>query len=81
MPWIQIISPDNATGLLAKVYKTALDRAGRIYNILRLQSLNPSVLHAGISLYTSIMHRDSPLSRIQRELLATVVSQANECHY
>ena len=33
------------------------------------------------SFYLTIMTGDSPLSRAQHELLATVVSAENHCHY
>ncbi len=81
MAWIHIIHPEHATGLLAKVYDAARTRAGKVYNILRIQSQNPSALQASMGLYVSVMHKDSPLSRAQREMLATVVSSANDCHY
>ena len=81
MAWIKTIDPNQADGLLAKVYEAAMKRAGRVFNIIRVQSINPSVLQAGMGLYMGVMHRDSPLSRAQREMLATVVSRANNCHY
>ena len=81
MAWIESITPDNAGGLLARVYKATVARAGRVPNIFRLQSLNPTVLQACIGLYVSIMQKPSPLSRTRREIIATVVSQANNCHY
>ena len=34
-----------------------------------------------VGLYTAVMHGESPLTRGQREMLAVVVSRANECHY
>ena len=81
MAWIETVAPDDAQGLLAKLYKAALDRAGRVFGILRLQSANPRVLRAGVSLYQEIMRADSPLTRAQREMIAVVVSAANDCHY
>ena len=32
-------------------------------------------------LYVALMHRPSPLSRKQREMVAVVVSATNGCHY
>ena len=81
MAWIKTVAPDEARGLLATIYKTARARAGRVFGILRLQSVNPPVLRAGVGLYREIMHADSPLSRAQREMIAVVVSRANQCHY
>ena len=81
MAWIKTVDTDQADGLLAKVYEAAVKRAGRVFNIIRVQSINPSVLEAGIGLYMGVMLHDSPLSRAQREMLAIVVSSANDCHY
>ena len=81
MAWIKIIDVDEADGQLARLYKAAKARAGKVFNIVRLQSQNPPVLQAGVALYTNVMHRESPLTRARREMLGTVVSRANDCHY
>jgi len=81
MAWIKTVPPDEAEGLLAAIYNAAVKRAGQVFNILRIQSVNPPVLRAGIALYRQAMHGESPLSRAQREMIATVVSRANDCHY
>jgi alkylhydroperoxidase family enzyme len=81
MAWIETVGDAEAEGLLGRIFASARSRAGRVFNILRLQSLNPSSLQAGMGLYMGVMFKDSPLSRGQREMLATVVSLANECHY
>ncbi len=81
MAWIKTIPDDKADGLLGKIYEAALARAGRIFNIVRAMSLNPPVLRSSMGIYQSIMLGKSPLSRAQRELLSTVVSRINGCHY
>ncbi len=82
MAWIETVGPDEATGLLARLYKAALDRAGKVFHVVRVQSLRPHSLHASTNLYSEIMRSDrSPLSRTQREMLAVVVSRANACRY
>jgi alkylhydroperoxidase family enzyme len=81
MAWIEQINEDRAEGLLQRIYKSAIDRAGRVFNILRIQSLNPRALQPGMALYTAVMRGESPLTRAQREMMAVVVSRANDCHY
>ena len=81
MAWINLTHPENATGLLKQVYDAAAQRAGRVWNILRIMSPNPPVLKASMDFYGAIMHGPSPLSRSQREMLATVVSAKNDCRY
>jgi len=81
MAWIKTVSDEEATGELKQEYEEAVRRAGCIYNILRLQSLNARSLHASIELYKTVMFGQSGLSRAEREMLATVVSQVNDCFY
>ncbi len=81
MAWIHQVDEQEATGLLARVYEGAVKRAGRVYNILRIQSQNPASLQGSMGLYATIMLGESPLTRAQREMMAVVVSHANTCHY
>ena len=81
MTWIKTVAPQDAKGRLARIYDEAMKRAGRVFNILRVQSMNPPVLEASIELYKAAMFGPSPLSRAQRETLATVTSWANNCFY
>ena len=82
MAWIKTIAPKDATGLLGRVYESATRRAGKVFNILRLQSLRPEVLSSSTRLYSELMHASrGGLTRAQREMIATVVSRANDCHY
>jgi uncharacterized peroxidase-related enzyme len=78
---LDLVDPDDATGLLAEEYDAAVARAGKVYNIVRSMSLNPRVLRQSMGMYRAIMFGPSGLSRQERELLATVVSATNECHY
>jgi alkylhydroperoxidase family enzyme len=81
MAHIELIPPDEARGVLAREYEAAVRRAGRIWNIVSVQSQTPEVLRDGMRLYQSSMYGPSPLSRAQREMLAVVTSKVNECHY
>lgn len=82
MAWIETVDPAAAEGLLARLYAAAVKRAGKVYNVIRLQSPRPEVLRASTQLYTEVMHSPkSPLSRARREMIATAVSRANDCHY
>ncbi len=81
MAWIEEIPPDRATGALKRELDKAIERAGRVWNIVQVMSVNPLVLKTSIDFYASIMFGSSPLSRFQRELLATVVSAELNCRY
>ncbi len=82
MAWIETIAPERATGLLKNLYEGAMRRAGRVFNIIRIQSLRPRVLRCSTQLYIELMQSaDGALSRARREMIATVVSSVNGCHY
>ena len=81
MAWIKVVEPEDATGELNQQYDEAVERAGKVYNILKVQSLNPQTLKASMEIYKATMFGPSGLSRAEREMLATVVSWANRCFY
>ena len=74
VPHIRLIDPEDADGLLKEEYDAAVERAGKVFNIVKAMSPNPQVLRDSMRLYRSIMFEQSPLTRQDRELLATVVS-------
>ena len=81
MPHLRLITEEEADGLLKEEYEAAVERAGKVFNILKAMSLNPRVLRASTELYKEIMFGESGLSRQERELLATVTSAEQNCHY
>ena len=81
MAWIREVPVDEATGLLREEFDAAVERAGRVWHIVRVMSVNPQALSDSIRFYLTVMMGESPLSRTQREMLATVVSAELDCHY
>jgi uncharacterized peroxidase-related enzyme len=81
VPHLRLIEENEASGELKTEYDAAVARAGKVFNVVKAMSLNPKVLTASMGLYRAIMFGPSELSRVERELLAVVVSCANDCHY
>jgi alkylhydroperoxidase family enzyme len=81
MPHIRLIEPEDADGLLAEQYDAAIERAGKVFNIVKAMSPNPAVMKRSMEMYRAIMFGPSKLMRAERELLATVTSRTNECRY
>ncbi len=81
MPYIKQITLDQATGLLKRELEKAVARAGRVWNIVQIMSLNPRTMKASMEMYGAAMFAESPLSRQQREMLAVIVSNVNHCEY
>ena len=80
-PFIRLVDEDEAEGPLKEDYDAAIERAGKVFNIVKAMSLRPAVLRASMALYREIMFGESGLSRQERELLATVASAEQDCHY
>ena len=81
MTYIKTIVIDDAEGIVKNVYDKGIRRSGRVYNILKIMSRSPVALKESMRLYLAIMFGESELSRAQREMIATVVSQVNHCKY
>ena len=81
MAYIRQVEPGDAEGLVKEQYEAGLKRAGKVFNILRIQSRTPEALDATMRFYEAVMLGKGPLRRWVRELLATLVSKVNGCVY
>ena len=82
MAWIDTIREDEWDGDLADLRSTVVDRDhDRVDNIMQIHSLNPRAMAAHQAVYTSAMAGTGSLRKVERELIALVVSSLNECHY
>ncbi len=81
MPWIQVIEEADADEALQKAYQKVNGDRGKTANILKIHSLLPDTMTAHLDFYMKVMFADGSLSRKQRELIAIVVSAANNCPY
>jgi len=81
MPFIKTIAIEEATGRLKRIYDTALKRAGYVAGIIRVMSQDPSSCEGSMAFYGSLMKTENSLPAATREMLATVVSNVNDCFY
>jgi alkylhydroperoxidase family enzyme len=81
MTFIPMVPEDRATEDLSRIYRRVSDPHGRVDHILKIHSLNPPSLEHHYDLYAHLMRGPSPLTRLQREMIAVVVSAANDCFY
>ena len=54
---------------------------GETAGIVASHSLIPPALYHAFATFGSLMSPDLPLTRAQHEMIATVVSAVNRCHY
>lgn len=81
MAFIPYIEESEASPQLRELYDRYREPAGHVDNVLRIHGANPPSLAAHYDLYVTLMRGPSELSKIQREMIAIVVSSINACHY
>ncbi len=93
MTWIKTVSPDDdeqvrrATEAQRELYPIEYATPihptpdGQSSSIVASHSLIPEALHHAFSTFGVLMSPELPLSREQHEMITTVVSVANRCHY
>ena len=85
MAWIEIEGDEGAEGAegrLAELYARMVDPAsGRVDLIMQIHSLHPDGLAAHDAVYRASMKSTKTLRKVEREMIAVVVSKINGCHY
>ena len=86
MPHIHVIPELQAEGELLAIYDELYapfpgEPRGQLDNILQIHSLDPASLRAHLALYTNAMTGTDTLPRVEREMIAVLVSGINGCHY
>ncbi len=66
---------------LQQTFVKCVDKLGYVPNVLAAYSLRPQRLRNFMSIYNEIMLSPSGLSKLEREMVAVVVSSANRCYY
>lgn len=64
-----------------KYFDICVDKIGFVPNVLRSYAHNIDKLNAFTALYNDLMLADSGLSKLEREMIAVVVSSINKCYY
>jgi len=78
---LDIPSADPAEEDLKKYWAKCVEKLGMVPNVIRAVSTNPRKARTFISMYNELMLGESGLSKLEREMVAVVVSSANRCYY
>ncbi|MDE3028980.1 MAG: peroxidase-related enzyme [Paracoccaceae bacterium] len=65
----------------AKYFALCEDRLGMVPNVLRAYAFDIAKLNAFTGMYNDLMLAESGLSKLEREMIAVVVSSINRCWY
>ena len=82
MPYIKVISPEQASGKLAKIYQQVSGPGGQVDNVLQIHSLRPHSLEGHMALYKAALHH--PRNKLPTwflESIGVLVSLLNNCAY
>ncbi len=66
---------------MQKYFAVCQEKLGFVPNVLAAYSFDQSKLRAFVNLYNDLMLAESGLSKLEREMIAVVVSSANRCYY
>src|SRR5690606_33002256 len=66
---------------LQAVFGQCMEKLGLVPNVLATYSIRPNRLRTFMSMYNEIMFSEYGLSKLEREMVAVVVSSANRCYY
>ena len=64
-----------------KYFDICQEKLGMVPNVLQAHAFDIDKLNAFTALYNDLMLGDSGLSKLEREMVAVVVSATNRCHY
>jgi len=92
MTWIRTIPPDEAGEALRRAmaeqrklypaeYEAPVQPEGSGDSIVASHTLIPAALEHAFATFGVLMAPDLPLTRRQHEMIATMVSVTNRCHY
>jgi len=82
MAWIETIEPEDADETLRVLYAVVADpESGELDNIMKIHGRHPAGLRAHFDLYRAVMAGTPTFRKVDREMVALVVSRTNGCRY
>jgi uncharacterized peroxidase-related enzyme len=82
MAFIKVVSPQQAEGRLARIYKQIQAPDGQIDNVLQIHSLRPHTLQGHMAIYKAVLHHSSnQIPEWYLEAVGVLVSRLNGCNY
>src|SRR5438270_3440363 len=78
---IPVVDPEALDEDLQDLFALCTQKLGIVPNVLRAYTLRPQKLRNFMAMYNELMLAPSGLSKLEREMVAVVVSAANRCYY
>ena len=78
---LDIAATTKLTPNLQAYFDKCQEKLGFVPNVLKAYAFDPAKLQAFIDMVDDLMLADSGISKLEREMIAVVVSAVNQCHY
>jgi uncharacterized peroxidase-related enzyme len=76
---LPVADPETLDEDLRALFALCVEKLGIVPNVLRAYSLRPQKLRNFVATYNELMLAPSGLTKLEREMVAVVVSSANHC--
>ena len=81
MTWVKPVEEHEAERRLKELYEWIKGSKGRLGNLYTVRGLFPETVRPQFELYGALMLGRGGINRVEREMIALVVSSVNHCHY
>lgn len=81
MAWVKPVEEQEAGGRLKELYEWIKGSKGRLGNLYTVRGLFPETVRPQFEIYRALMFGRRGINRVEREMIALVVSTENRCHY
>ncbi len=82
MAFINVVSPQQASGRLEEIYQRVQAPDGQVDNVLQVHSLRPHTLEGHMAVYKAVLHHSAnQLPPWYLEAVGMLVSNLNGCNY
>ncbi len=78
---LNLLPADPLPDHMAKYFDVCDEKLGFVPNVLRAYAFDQAKFDAFSAMYNDLMLADSGLSKLEREMIAVVVSSVNKCFY
>ncbi len=75
------LEPAKLSPAMTTYFKKCQDKLGFVPNVLLAYAFDTAKLETFVAMYNDLMLGDSGLSKLEREMIAVVVSSQNRCYY
>jgi uncharacterized peroxidase-related enzyme len=75
------LEPAKLSPAMTAYFKKCQDKLGFVPNVLLAYAFDTAKLETFVAMYNDLMLGDSGLSKLEREMIAVVVSSQNRCYY